>query len=127
MKRIYFKVERSFEGLANNLTRLFGNSVVFLMAILLIAYWLLHRNWASFSEVDSIRDIILSITFLSFFIIQKAFSRFSKALQLKLDELVATHDKARNHLIKAEEKTEEELEKLSQAHKPLIKSTDKSR
>jgi low affinity Fe/Cu permease len=67
-----------------------------------------------------IRDIVLSITFLSFFIIQKSFSRFSKVLHLKLNELVVSHEHANNILITAEEKTEVELKELADRNRELV-------
>jgi low affinity Fe/Cu permease len=64
-------------------------------------------------------DVIFSITFLSIFIIQKTVNRFSVALQLKMNELVASHDKASNEMINIEDKTEEELKKLSKHYGTL--------
>ncbi len=68
-----------------------------------------------------IKDVFFSITFLSFFIIQKSFNRFSASLHIKLNELIVAHEHASNHLVRAEEKTEEELKELSKKHEELIK------
>lgn len=48
-------------------------------------------------------DVIFSIAFLSFFIIQKSVTRFFAALHLKINELVASHDNASNRTINVEE------------------------
>jgi len=66
-----------------------------------------------------IGDMILGMTFLSLFIIQKSFNRFSTSLHLKLNELVASHDNASNKLINIEEKTEHELNELSKEYTEL--------
>lgn len=65
-------------------------------------------------------DIIFSITFLSIFIIQKTVNRFSVALHLKMNELVAAHDKASNKMINVEDKSEEELRQLSKHYSSLV-------
>lgn len=64
----------------------------------------------------SIGDLILGITFLSLFMIQKSFNRFSASLHLKLNELVASHEPANNKLINIEQKTEFELNELSKEY-----------
>ncbi len=63
-----------------------------------------------------IGDIILGITFLSLFIIQKSFNRFSAALHLKVNELVVSHESASNTMINVEEKTELEMTELSKEY-----------
>jgi low affinity Fe/Cu permease len=120
MKTLYLEVENFFDKFATFASRLFTNSIIFLAAFLLVVYWLTSKSFWLQSELDMIRDIVLSITFLSFFIIQKSFSRFSKVLHLKLNELVASHDQANNMLINAEEKTEEELRELAVSHRELV-------
>lgn len=121
MEKAWQYLDNYFDKLSVTATRIFGHWLVFIMALGIIAYWMLGRDWHTTTAVDAIRDFILCVTFLSFFIIQKSFSRFSKALQLKLDELVATQEKARNDLIKAEDKTEAELTEMSKEHEKLLK------
>lgn len=115
-----------FERTANISLAIFSNSMVFLCAIVLIIYWFATRDWADSNKTDIIRDIIVSITFLTFFIIQRVFNHFAQSLHLKVGELVAAHDKARNHLIKAEEKTDEELKELAKEHDKIIAKTNKN-
>ena len=116
-------LETYFEQLSNALARLFAHWVLFVLAVAIVVYWMLVHDWQHIVVVDLIRDIILCITFLSFFIIQKSVGHFSRALQLKLDELVATQEKARNELIKAEEKTEAELNEMAKEHEKLLNGT----
>lgn len=63
-----------------------------------------------------IGDIIFGVTFLSLFIIQKSFNRFSSSLHLKINELVSSNDSANNAVINAEEKTEREISALSKEY-----------
>lgn len=114
--QLYRNLERIFERISNIGFRLFANSIVFFLSLILVSWWPIIHNWKNTNLADAVRDVILAITFISFFIIQRTFSHFSQALHLKLDELVLAKDKARNHLIKAEEKTTEELAKLANIH-----------
>jgi low affinity Fe/Cu permease len=66
-----------------------------------------------------IGDIILGIAFLSLFIIQKSFNRFSASMHIKLNELVASHEPANNKVINAEGKTEHEITELSKEYAGL--------
>ena len=66
-----------------------------------------------------IGDVILGVAFLSLFIIQKAFNRFSASLHLKVNELVASHELANNAVMNAEEKTELEITILSKEYAEL--------
>ena len=66
-----------------------------------------------------IGDIIFGITFLSLFIIQKSFNRFSACLHLKINELVSSHEPANNAVLNAEIKTEKEISELSKEYSEL--------
>ena len=68
---------------------------------------------------SSIGDVILGVAFLSLFIIQKSFNRFSASLHLKVNELVASHEPANNAVINLERKTEQEITKLTKEYDEL--------
>jgi len=85
-----------------------------------VIYWLTNKRFFIQDIHYCIGDIILGIAFLSLFIIQKSFNRFSKALHLKVNELVASHEPANNAVIHAEEKTEQEINILSKEYSELI-------
>jgi low affinity Fe/Cu permease len=53
------------------------------------------------------------------FLIQNTQNRDAKALHLKLDELIASREEARNRLIDLEDCTEAELEELEREFKRL--------
>lgn len=66
-----------------------------------------------------IGDLILGVTFLSLFIIQKSFNRFSASLHVKVNELVVSHEPANNSVINVELKTEAELTELTREYSEL--------
>ena len=116
-------LEKVFSKISESGVRLFSKPLVFLLAFGLTIYWFFVHHWQEMTLTDSIRDIILAITFLSLFIIQRSFNHFSQVLHLKLNELVAAHENARNVVVKSEEKTEEEIKELSKEHDRIIEET----
>jgi low affinity Fe/Cu permease len=56
------------------------------------------------------------VTFLMVFLIQNAQNRESKAIHLKLDELILSVNRARNELIDIEDLTEEQLDLLAERY-----------
>jgi low affinity Fe/Cu permease len=109
------RMERLFERVATIAIAILGNSITFIIALCLTLYWLGNISYTQ--DIHStIGDIILGITFLSLFIIQKSFNRFSASLHLKVNELVSSHESASNHVIDLKEKTEHEINKLSEEY-----------
>ena len=122
----YKKIENFFEKMANATSTWLGNSLVFIGALLLVVFWFCVHDWSKISLSTTIGDIILSITFLSFFIIQRTFTHFSLALHLKVNELVAAQENARNEIIKAEKKTGEEIAELGKEHDRIVAEEEKN-
>ena len=113
MKNIYRHIERGFERLTSIAIALLGNSITFIIALGTVIYWLLNKQFYTQDIHSIIGDVILGVAFLSLFIIQKSFNRFSASLHLKLNELVASNETANNAVINAEGKTELEITRLS--------------
>jgi low affinity Fe/Cu permease len=61
------------------------------------------------------------ITFLMVFLIQKAQNKDSKAIQIKLNELIATHERASNRIVDIEDLTEDELDELHKFYEKIGK------
>jgi low affinity Fe/Cu permease len=116
MIKLYRTVEKIFEKLTAAATVVLGNSITFILALGTVVYWLTNKQYNAQNFQESVRDIILSVTFLSFFIIQKSFNRFSALLHFKINELIASHEHANNAVIMAEKKTEHEINSLSKKH-----------
>ena len=112
-------MERSFEKLTSIATAILGNSITFIIALCTVIYWLSNKRFYTQDIHYSIGDVILGIAFLSLFIIQKSFNRFSASLHLKVNELVASHEPASNTVINTEEKTEKEITRLSKEYNEL--------
>ncbi|HMK06132.1 MAG TPA: low affinity iron permease family protein, partial [Flavobacterium sp.] len=85
----------------------------------MVLFWWGSSLYHSRDEHLIIGDIILGITFLSLFIIQKSFNRFSGSLHLKVNELVSSHELANNAVINSEIKTEREIIELSKEYDEL--------
>src|SRR6187402_1950355 len=109
MNKIVRFTERSFEKLVSICMALLGNSFTFVLALCLVAFWIFNNRYNKEDIHDSIGELILGITFLSLFIIQKSFNRFSASLHLKVNELISSHETANNSVLNAEIKTEKEI------------------
>ena len=116
MKSIYRHTENGFEKLVSIAIAILGNSITFIVALCIVIYWLTNKQFYHQDIHSSIADVILGIAFLSLFIIQKSFNRFSASLHLKVNELIASHDLASNAVINLEKKTEHELTELSKEY-----------
>jgi low affinity Fe/Cu permease len=108
---------RAFEKLVESILKIYGHPITFILAAVLVGVFLADKNFQRQNIHDIIRDIMFCITFLSFFLIQKAVNKYTTALHIKMNELVSAHDKARNELVNIEEKTEEELQEIAEEFK----------
>jgi low affinity Fe/Cu permease len=117
MKRFLSTIESIFERLVEIALKVYGHPITFMVALACVVVFLGNPVFYHQNMHDMIRDIILCITFLSFFIIQKAFNKFTAALHLKTNELVSAHDKASNELVNIEEMTEVDLKKMARQYK----------
>jgi low affinity Fe/Cu permease len=130
MNKHYLTIERQFERLTSIATIILGNSITFIIALCVVIFWLTNKMFYKQNIDDSIRDLIHGVTFLSLFIIQKSFNRFSAILHLKVNELVSSHESANNSVMNLEIKTEQELVELNKEYEELVakveneKSTD---
>jgi low affinity Fe/Cu permease len=120
IENIYNFTEKTFEKLVSLATAILGNSISFILALCLVLFWWINNFFTSWDAHEIIGDIIFGTTFLSMFIIQKSFNRFSGSLHLKVNELVSSHETANNSVINAEEKTEREITELSKEYAELV-------
>jgi low affinity Fe/Cu permease len=122
MKNIYKKIEIFFEKFSLIATRVLGNSITFIIALTLVITYFSDEKVYTQPRFRTIMDVIFSVTFLCIFIIQKSVNRFSAALHLKVNELVASHDTASNKIINIEEKTEEEIRELAKHYTTILEN-----
>ncbi|MCP9765524.1 low affinity iron permease family protein [Lacihabitans soyangensis] len=125
MKRTYTKVEKFFEKITYLITAVLGSSITFFLALVMVVFWFFNRQYSQHDTNEVIRDLIHGITFLSLFVIQKEFSRFSGSLHLKVNELVASTETASNSVINVESKTEIEIHELQKEYAELVEKIEK--
>ena len=110
-----------FERFANWATNATGTPSAFLGAFALILIWGICGPIFKFSETWQlvINTGTTIITFLMVFLIQKAQNKDSKAIQIKLNELIASNEKASNRIVDIEDLTEKELDQLHRYYEML--------
>jgi len=119
MKRLYDYLEKLFEKLTALATIILGNSITFILAFCLVLFWWINNFFTTEDLHQIIGDIIFGTTFLSLFIIQKSFNKFSGSIHLKINELLSSHEPASNSVINAEGKSEQEIIELSKEYADL--------
>ncbi len=105
-------VEKKFENLTSLATKVLGSTITFLAALCLVIYWWVNNLFSSNNWHQNIGDIIFGITFLSLFMIQKSFNRYSALINLKLNELISSNQEANNSVLNTQKKTESEITEL---------------
>jgi len=118
-KEFYHHTERGFEKLTSWANAILSNSITFIIALCTVIFWLFDKRFYAQDIHYCIGDVILGVTFLSMFIIQKSFNRFSASLHIKVNELVASNVTASNAVISAEEKTDQEIIILAKVYTDL--------
>lgn len=98
-----------------------GSAFVFLGATLIIVVWALSGPIFHFSDTWQlvINTGTTIVTFLMVFLIQNTQNRDSKAVQLKLDELIRATKGARSQYVGLEDLMDEELQELDKEFKLL--------
>src|SRR5881296_1700319 len=94
--------------------RISGRPITFILALGLIAAWIISGPIFHFSDTWQlvINTGTTIVTFLMVFLIQNTQNRDSEAIHVKLDELIRTIEGAHNVLLDLEEFDEQELMKI---------------
>ena len=120
------KSKNFFERFANSATKFTGSSAAFIIATLIVIIWVtgpVFNYSATWQLVINTGTTI--ITFLMVFLIQKAQNKDSKAIQIKLNELIASNEKASNRIVDIEDLTEKELDQLHRYYEMLSDYAEK--
>jgi len=114
-------MSRGLERFAVTVTRWAGSSWAFLLALLLIMGWLVGGRFFGYSDTWQLVMNTLSsvVTFLMVFLIQRSQNKDALAIQIKLNELIASQQGASNRLIGIENLTEEEVRLLHKRYEQL--------
>ena len=107
-----------FVCFAVRVAHLSGNPYTFLTACLVLIIWGLTGPLFGYSDTWQlvINTATSVITFLMVFIIQNTQNRDSRAMHLKLDELIRATEGAHTILLDLEELKDSELERISQRY-----------
>jgi low affinity Fe/Cu permease len=121
------KISRFFDKISGIVTRSAGRPGAFIIAFLIVLIWAVTGPLFEYSNTWQlvINTGTTIITFLMVFIIQQSQNKDTMALQLKLNELIACHERASNRLIDVEDLTEEELAVLKKFYVKLSDLAEK--
>jgi len=116
MKRFYSYLERIFEKITFAFTAVLSNSITFVLFLAMVIFFFVNRNYLEDPINEIIRDLIHAISFLTLFILQKAFNHFTGSLHVKLNEMLISSEKADKSVINVESKTEPEIIELQKEY-----------
>ncbi|CAM2958301.1 low affinity iron permease family protein [Chryseobacterium flavum] len=121
------KNKNLFETFSNWAVKFTGSPVAFTGAVLIVIAWAITGPLFDYSETWQlvINTGTTIITFLMVFLIQKAQNKDSKAIQIKLNEMIAAHEKASNRIVDIEDLTEAELDQLHHYYEQLARLAKK--
>ncbi|WP_276091393.1 low affinity iron permease family protein [Pedobacter sp. JY14-1] len=121
------KKANRFEIIANKITCWTGSATAFGLAALTIITWAVSGPFFHYSETWQlvINTGTTIVTFLMVFLIQKSQNKDSKAIQLKLNELIAASRFASNRMVDIEDLSEEELDLLHKYYEKLSDIAEK--
>ncbi|HEY4195860.1 MAG TPA: low affinity iron permease family protein [Mucilaginibacter sp.] len=115
--------ENFFERFSDWATNATGSSTAFILAVAIVVIWAICGPAARYSATWQlvINTGTTVVTFLMVFLIQKAQNKDSKAIHLKLNELIASHQGTSNRMVDIENLSEKELDHL---HKFYLEISD---
>ena len=120
---------RPFEKLSSAVTKHVGSTAGFIVALVIIIVWI--ATGPLFHYSDSWQLVINTgttiITFIMVFLIQRSQNKESLAIQIKLNELIASSRLASNRLIDIEDLTEDELSTLEKYYSQLVMMSKKDK
>lgn len=114
---------------ANTSAAAVGSPAAFIFALTTVVAWLITGPFFHYSNawqlvVNSWTNIA---TFLVVFLIQNSQNRDSRAINLKLDELIRSTERAHNEMIDIERLPDKELELLAKRYERIRQEWDERR
>jgi len=118
-----------FTALANGSAAAVGSPAAFLFAMATIMAWLITGPFFHYSNtwqlvVNSWTNIV---TFMVVFLIQNSQNRDARAINLKLDELIRSTERAHNEMIDIERLSDGELEALAKRYERIRREWEERR
>jgi len=113
-------MDEAFSRIANVSSHWLGKPISFIVSTLLVIIWAVAGPFFHYSDTWQlvVNTATTVLTFLAVFLIQNSQNRDGMAIQAKLDELIHATRQARNDLVRAEDKTEDEIERLRVSDPP---------
>ena len=116
-ERNYFKYKiskMSFRKFSSKISSVVGSPYTFVLAISTVILWAMSGPMFEYSNTWqlAINTGTTIITFLMVFLIQNTQNRDTKAVHLKLDELIKAIKGARNNMVDIENLSDEELDRF---------------
>jgi len=121
----FCRVQDAFRIAARKTSALLGSAWAFMAAVGVIVIWGASGHFFHFSDTWQliINTGTTIVTFLMVFLIQNTQNRDSRAIHLKLDELIRSVTGARNKLMDLETLTDEDLDDFQKEFERLRKSS----
>ena len=114
-------MKKYFRLVSTKTSQVMGSPYSFVIAIVIIVMWWLTGSMFQYSDTWQlmINTGTTIVTFLMVFLIQNTQNRDTKAIQIKLDELLRAEKGARNSLVNIENVDDAELDHLQEEFKEL--------
>ena len=122
----FCRIKDAFRIAARHISVALGSPWAFMVALLIILVWGLSGHIFHYSDTWQliINTGTTIVTFLMVFLIQNTQNRDSRAIQLKLDELIRSLDGARNRLMDLETLSDEDLNRFQKEFERLRKRSE---
>lgn len=123
------KTARFYNNIACFVTKKTGSPSTFFIAVVLIIGWAVTGPIFDFSDTWQlvINTGTTIVTFLMVFVIQQSQNKDTAAIHMKLNELIASNEKASNRLVDIEDLTEEELLILKKFYVELSEKAEREK
>jgi low affinity Fe/Cu permease len=120
-RRRFLALNELFRKFSSKTSAIVGSSWAFIFAVLLVVVWAATGPMFNYSQNWQliINTGTTIITFLMVFLIQNTQNRDSKAIHLKLDELIKATKGARNKMIDLDKLSDAQLLELEEDYKRI--------
>ena len=117
----------ALERVARAITEWTGSSNAFALAVAIIVVWATLGPVFGYSDTWQlvINTGTTVVTFLMVFLIQRAQNKEGRAIQMKLNEIIAAMQGASNRLIDVESLSERDIETLHRHYRALVEMAQK--
>jgi low affinity Fe/Cu permease len=111
----------TFRNIADRTAEIIGSPWTFMTSVVITVLWLILGPVFGYSDTWQLtmNTLASQATFLVAFLLQNTQNRDSRALQLKLDELIRSTSGARDHLVRLENMSDDELDRLQEEFEAL--------